>query len=82
MTEKISAGILNKYPDQTDAALEKQLQIAIAADKHKIVVLDDDPTGVQTVHDCGNPRNGFCQGSSRQGCVYGRWLYSRGRDSQ
>lgn len=51
MTEKISAGILNKYPDQTDAALEKQLQIAIAADKHKIVVLDDDPTGVQTVHD-------------------------------
>ena len=51
MAEKISADILNKYSDQTDAKLEEQLQAAIAADKHKIVVLDDDPTGVQTVHD-------------------------------
>jgi len=51
MAEKISADILKKYPDQTDAKLEEQLQAAIAADKHKIVVLDDDPTGVQTVHD-------------------------------
>jgi len=51
MAEKISADILKKYPDQTDEKLEEQLQEAIAADKHKLVVLDDDPTGVQTVHD-------------------------------
>lgn len=49
--EKIAASVLDRYPDQTDAALERQLAAAAARDAHKIVVLDDDPTGVQTVHD-------------------------------
>jgi len=47
----ISADILRKYSavDYTavDAALEKEARIS----ERKIIVLDDDPTGVQTVHD-------------------------------
>ncbi|MDQ3225430.1 MAG: hydroxyacid dehydrogenase [Chloroflexota bacterium] len=35
----------------TDPALEQRVRAAVAASGRTIVVLDDDPTGVQTVHD-------------------------------
>ena len=50
-SKHIAVSILQQYPDVTDEALQQQLRAAVAADEHKIVVLDDDPTGVQTVHD-------------------------------
>ena len=38
-------------PPYDHAAVEKVYQKALAADHTKIIALDDDPTGVQTVHD-------------------------------
>lgn len=40
---------LPAVPDQT--GINAQLQVALASFNTKIIVLDDDPTGVQTVHD-------------------------------
>ena len=52
MNEKtISADILGSFPAVDEASADKLLAAEIAKDPHKIVVLDDDPTGVQTVHD-------------------------------
>lgn len=42
---------LDSYAPHDEAELDKLLAAEIAANPHKIVVLDDDPTGVQTVHD-------------------------------
>ena len=47
----LNADILNYYPKVNEAAVDVLLQKEIAANDTKIVVLDDDPTGVQTVHD-------------------------------
>lgn len=47
----ISAGVLDQYPAIDEAGVDELLQKEIARDRTKIVVLDDDPTGVQTVHD-------------------------------
>ena len=47
----ISAEILNSYKPADEQLADKLLQAEIKADGRKIVVLDDDPTGVQTVHD-------------------------------
>lgn len=47
----ISAEILNSYKEIDEAAVDALLREEISANKKKIVVLDDDPTGVQTVHD-------------------------------
>ena len=38
-------------PPIEDSALEKRVQAAVADSGRKVVALDDDPTGVQTVHD-------------------------------
>lgn len=46
----ISAEVLRQYPPVDEAALEALLQKELAAARIKLVVLDDDPTGVQTVH--------------------------------
>lgn len=54
MTEinTIDASILTSYEmPQNLSELNRLLCTAVHEDKHKIVVLDDDPTGVQTVHD-------------------------------
>lgn len=51
MENVIKADILTKYPEVDKEAVEKLLQQEIAKSRKKIVVLDDDPTGVQTVHD-------------------------------
>lgn len=46
----IGAEILRQYPPVDEAALDALLQRELAAARVKLVVLDDDPTGVQTVH--------------------------------
>ena len=47
----ISADVLTSYKKIDEAAADALLAKEIAANNKKIVVLDDDPTGVQTVHD-------------------------------
>lgn len=49
--EKISVRILEEYQEMDEAVLDKLLQEEIQKNDTKFVVLDDDPTGVQTVHD-------------------------------
>lgn len=43
--------VLKQYPAVDEKAVDAALAAEIARDPHKLVVLDDDPTGVQTVHD-------------------------------
>lgn len=47
----LSADVLTTYKKIDEAAIDRLLNKEIAANDKKIVVLDDDPTGVQTVHD-------------------------------
>jgi uncharacterized protein YgbK (DUF1537 family) len=47
----ISAEILNSYKNIDEAKADALLMAEIEKNNKKIVVLDDDPTGVQTVHD-------------------------------
>ena len=47
----LSADVLNKFPAVNEEKIDALLQKEISDNKMKIVVLDDDPTGVQTVHD-------------------------------
>lgn len=49
MTQSIK--ILNQYPKIEEAYINTLLEAELKANQKKIVVLDDDPTGVQTVHD-------------------------------
>ena len=49
--ETRSAEILTQLPPVDTAAVDALLNREIAADDTKFIVLDDDPTGVQTVHD-------------------------------
>lgn len=48
--EHLSCSILQPWPKEEEARLDELLAKEIAAHPAKIVVLDDDPTGVQTVH--------------------------------
>ena len=47
----LSAEVLSSYKEIDEAAVDGLLNKEIAANNKKIVVLEDDPTGVQTVHD-------------------------------
>lgn len=47
----LSASVLTKYPSVDVTAVQAALEDEVKKDRHKIIVLDDDPTGVQTVHD-------------------------------
>lgn len=49
--QRIRATVLDSYPAYDEAHIDQLLAKEVAADNRKIVVLDDDPTGVQTVHD-------------------------------
>ena len=49
--EHLNAAVLYSYPAVDEKAVDDLLMKEIASNPHKIVVLDDDPTGVQTVHD-------------------------------
>lgn len=51
METTIQAGILDSFPPIDTAAVDALLRQEIAANDAKFLVLDDDPTGVQTVHD-------------------------------
>ena len=65
----LNAEILNTYPDIDENAVDELLRQELAGNDQKIVVLDDDPTGVQTVHDVSvytdwtkeSIRNGFLE---------------------
>ena len=46
----MKADILNSYPEYKED-IDEQLNMLIDKDEHVFVVLDDDPTGVQCVHD-------------------------------
>ena len=49
---RLPVSVLNDYPVIADQSrIDSYLQKLIGIDNHKLVVLDDDPTGVQTVHD-------------------------------
>lgn len=50
-TESISADILNSFKSIDESYVDELLNKEIENSDKKIVVLDDDPTGVQTVHD-------------------------------
>jgi len=43
--------ILEKYAPTDNKKIEEELHKYITRSRKKIIVLDDDPTGVQTVHD-------------------------------
>ena len=47
----VSIDILNRFKPIDEPKMDELLQKEIAGNRTKIVVLDDDPTGVQTVHD-------------------------------
>lgn len=49
--EHLHISVLNQYPAVDERAVDELLGREIAANNTKIIVLDDDPTGVQTVHD-------------------------------
>jgi len=65
--EHLSKSILDNYPALDHELIDRLLRAEISSDTAKIVVLDDDPTGVQTVHgvsvytDCSEEslRSGF-----------------------
>lgn len=48
--KRISADILASFPAVDEVEVDRLLHAEIAKNQMKIVVLDDDPTGVQTVH--------------------------------
>lgn len=47
----LPVSLLSEYPAMDEAGLDAMLLEEIARDTTKLIVLDDDPTGVQTVHD-------------------------------
>lgn len=49
--ENLNISVLNSFPAVDEQALDELIAKELAANTMKIVVLDDDPTGVQTVHD-------------------------------
>ncbi len=49
--QAVSADILKRYPAVDEERISSLLQKEIDESRIKIIVLDDDPTGVQTVHD-------------------------------
>ena len=48
---RLPAGELEQKAERDEGRIERLLGDAIKRSGRKIVVLDDDPTGVQTVHD-------------------------------
>ena len=48
---KLKASVLRAFPVVDEGKIDAELSKSLAGLHRKIVVLDDDPTGVQTVHD-------------------------------
>lgn len=51
MEERINASVLDSLPQTDEAKCGALLRAELDSSRVKLVVLDDDPTGVQTVHD-------------------------------
>ena len=49
--EKLDISVLNSYPTPDESAVDQLLSEEFKDFNKKVVVLDDDPTGTQTVHD-------------------------------
>ena len=49
--DPLNVSVLSSLPPVDESGVDALLAAEIARDPHKLVVLDDDPTGVQTVHD-------------------------------
>ena len=47
----LSVSVLSQYPQPDRTAIKKVYQEELTKLNRKIIVLDDDPTGIQTVHD-------------------------------
>lgn len=47
----LNAAVLDRFPQPDAAAVDALLEAELAKNRCKLVVLDDDPTGIQTVHD-------------------------------
>ncbi|MCM2989237.1 hydroxyacid dehydrogenase [Bacillus safensis] len=47
---KQSTDILNAFPKADSKAIQSAYEQALNSFQHKVIVLDDDPTGIQTVH--------------------------------
>lgn len=77
---------LNSYPLPDLEAVDKALAAELARDGHKLVVLDDDPTGVQTVHGVSVytdwSENAVRQGFAESGKVFYILTNSRGMTAQ
>jgi uncharacterized protein YgbK (DUF1537 family) len=50
MSKRISKAVFQKIPEVNESAVTKMLDARLQDLNKKIIVLDDDPTGVQTVH--------------------------------
>ena len=51
MEDKLNVSILDSFSKVDEKNIDQKLKEALQSFHTKIVVLDDDPTGVQTVHD-------------------------------
>lgn len=51
MEKSLPIGALTPFPEALRPEVDRLLAVALSQSRKKIVVLDDDPTGVQTVHD-------------------------------
>lgn len=80
--EHLHISVLNNYPAVDEAAVDELLRREIAANNTKIIVLDDDPTGVQTVHDISVytdwNRESIMSGFQEQGKLFYVLTNSRG----
>lgn len=78
----ISAEILTSFQKIDEAYIDSLLKKEIEANNKKIVVLDDDPTGVQTVHDISVYTNwdkdSICQGFEEENNLFYVLTNSRG----
>ena len=70
----ISADILQTFPVVDEEAIDRQLNELIKADETTFIVLDDDPTGVQTVHDI-SVFTDWTEESIREGLREGKKLF-------
>ena len=66
--------VISSLPAYDCAQVEERYQAALSGLMHKLVVLDDDPTGVQTVHDVSVYTNWSLE-SLRAGCAESRRMF-------
>lgn len=84
--DSLNAEILRSFPSVDEAAVDALLNAEIDKNSAKLVVLDDDPTGVQTVHDVsvftGWDLESIREGFAEENKVFYILTNSRGMTSQ